>query len=388
MSYNDCGISDSGKMLKLDHLQFMTWSNIEKGIIKVGARTLLHTLERALEHTPWTVPVKPGTLYITVGGAVANDIHGKNHTNYGTFGNHVEKIKMIRSDIGDLICSKNENKNIFDATIGGLGITGVIEWVELKLIKRKSNLLSCKDIPFQSIVEYFDFTENHNYEYEAAWIDVGVEGKFGRGIIKFANHSDIITKKKIDKNRLDLKDISKVKKSFINNFTIRLFNTLYFNLGVIKKRQYLCDYIDYVSPLDSVKNWNNLYGEKGFYQYQCVIPYDRRDNINKLIDLVRSSNQRSALAVIKRFGKTISPGILSFPMNGYTLAMDFPSKDGLFELFDALDKIVSDSGGRIYLAKNMISNNDHVIKQYDGIDIVSKMSDPSLMSKLTKKLFG
>jgi len=315
---------------------------------------LLDELFRVIMPAGWFVPVTPGTRFVTLGGAIANDVHGKNHHALGTIGRHLVRFELLRSDGRRLICSPTENPDWFSATVGGLGLTGVITWVQLQLRPISGPLMSVETIRFANLDEFLRLQaeSDADFEYTVAWVDcLGTGSQLGRGWFERANHSPTPAPLPQQPPRgLNIPFAPPV--SLINAASLRLFNTLYYHRSRARRADRWFE--SYFYPLDSIGNWNRLYGPRGFYQYQCVIPEAAgRDGTAAMLNAIARSGQGSFLAVLKVFGALESPGMLSFPRQGLTLALDFPNRGPRLErLFAELDAIVRDAGGRLYPAKD------------------------------------
>lgn len=301
------------------------------------------------------LPVSPGTKYVTVGGAIANDIHGKNHHVAGTFGRHVPRFELVRSDGARLICSSARNNDWYAATIGGMGLTGLITWAEIKLKPIVSRRIQYTGIKFSGIEEFVALSErNAGSEYTVSWIDcVGTGNNFARGIFMAGDH---------DTKTGPLKRTRSIKLSLpvdfpefmLNRHSVGMFNSLYFNKQRGKIKSGLVDYEPFFFPLDKLQQWNRMYGRNGLLQFQCVLPWEaRHTGLVEILKAITSSGLASFLAVLKVFGDVPSPGMMSFPRPGITLALDFPiRRDASFDLLELLGAITLDHGGRMYPAKD------------------------------------
>lgn len=300
----------------------------------------------------WFLPVTPGTQFVTVGGAIANDVHGKNHHCAGTFGSHVHQMGLHRSNDGLVICSPNENPQIFRATVGGLGLTGVIAWADIQLRRVAGPWIDAELIPFQSVSGFLDLSRESDgrFEYTVAWLDC-FAGKNLRGIFFRGNHSA--------KNRKQFRPRSGPKLPFalpawcLNRYSVRAFNSVYYHVHAAKEGSALVGYDSFFYPLDSVRQWNLLYGKQGFLQYQCVIPESNVGAFEELLDRIARSGMGSFLGVLKQFGSAPPAGMLSFPRPGLTLALDFAMRgEKTLQLMRSLDDVVLRSGGALYPAKD------------------------------------
>jgi len=355
-SYGDSCLNPGGALLETRALDRFIRFDRETGLLASEAGVLLDDILRLAVPAGWFLPVVPGTAYVTVGGAIANDVHGKNHHRAGTFGRHVRELELLRSNGERLKCSRVEHPQWFSATIGGLGLTGVITWAELQLTRIPGPWLAMEVVRFANLEQFFELCDesDREFEYTVAWIDCLARGRrLGRGLLQRANHSEIADRdRRAHVRQLSVPFMSPI--SLVNAVTLRVFNTLHYHRQWSPRARYTVDLREFFFPLDWVLHWNRLYGPRGFYQYQCVLPgLFARDATAQLLETVALRGQGSFLAVIKRFGSPTSPGMLSFPRAGVTLALDFPNKGASLEhLFRELDEVVSVAGGRLYPAKD------------------------------------
>lgn len=355
-SYGDCCLPQQGVSLQTSHLNRFLSFDEKCGILRVESGITIKAILYFLIDKNWMLPVVPGTQYVTVGGAIANDVHGKNHHTQGTFGCSVLKIGLLRTNEEVIECTYDLYADFFKATIGGLGLTGLIVWAEIQLKKIISPYLLVEKKPFYSLNDYFELTKDakKKHAYVAAWFDCQAQ-KNGeiRGILHSANWSKFLIPKKIMQKKPIIFPCYLPQK-ILNSSTIKLFNQFYFNKQKRKHSAEIMFYGDYLFPLDGILEWNKLYGEKGFYQYQCVIPNDNAiTGMKCLLDEISTSRQGSFLSVLKSFGDINSPGMMSFPMPGCTLALDFPNRgEKTLLLLEKLDAILLQYGGRLYPAKD------------------------------------
>jgi FAD/FMN-containing dehydrogenase len=306
----------------------------------------------------WFLPVTPGTKFVSVGGAIANDIHGKNHHRSGTFGCHVTRFELLRSNGQRLICSPDQHSELFRATIGGLGLTGIIVWAEFRLKPIINPYIDMDHIRFSSLDEFFEISaaSDQDFEYTMSWVDVLIGGKgLCRGIFMRGNHnqSRALASKPL-KKRLPLALPFNFPTFVLNTLTVKAFNQLYYHAQFSTKVHKTVPYDPFFYPLDSIHNWYRMYGKRGFLQYQCVVPFEHdREAMSEILARIRHSGEGSFLTVLKEFGHIQSPGMLSFPRPGLTLALDFAyGGQKTLQLLDELDNIVMHSGGAVYPAKD------------------------------------
>ena len=311
--------------------------------------------------------VTPGTKFISVGGAIASDVHGKNHHAEGCFSEYVEAFSLLNENSEVITCSRTENTDKFWATIGGMGLTGIILSAKFKLKNIETAYIRQESIKAQNLDEIFKlFEESESWTYNVAWIDCLQTGKnIGRSILMRGEHAfKHELPKKLQQNPLRLKQkfIPKVPFYFpdfmLNKWSVRLFNYLYFNKQKRKEIKNFVDYETFFYPLDVVNDWNKIYGKKGFIQYQMVIPKAQgKEGMRKILDTIAKSGNGSFLAVLKLFGKENPLAYNAFPLEGYTLALDFKVNSKLTKLVADLDEIVEEFGGRIYLTKDSMSKS-------------------------------
>ncbi|MGC2162387.1 MAG: FAD-binding oxidoreductase [Silvibacterium sp.] len=301
------------------------------------------------------LPVSPGTKFVTVGGAIANDIHGKNHHVAGTFGRHVPRFELVRSDGTQRICSAAQHAELYSATIGGLGLTGLITWAEVRLRPIVSRKIQYTGIKFCGIEEFVELSESHaTSEYTVSWIDCIATGRnFARGIFMVGGHVSEPGPLKRSKPAKLMLPVD-FPEFLLNRRTVGLFNTLYYNKQQGKIKSALMDYEPFFYPLDKLQHWNRMYGKNGMLQFQCVLPREAGEmGLVKILKAIAGSGLASFLAVLKVFGNVPSPGMMSFPKPGITLALDFPIREEVsFDLLERLAAITLDHGGRMYPAKD------------------------------------
>lgn len=333
------------------------------GIITCQSGLLLSDLLQIIVPRGWFLPVTPGTKFITVGGAVASDVHGKNHHVDGSFSRHVVSMSVLTGTGQTFVCSQSDHPDLFWATCGGMGLTGIVLDVKFRLKRINTAFIRQKQIKARNLDEIMQlFEENSESTYSVAWIDCLKRGKqFGRSILILGEHAtvdDVNTKNVLAPKEKALFTIPFYFPSFaLNGFSVKVFNALYYAKNYRKTMENIAHYDSFYYPLDSILSWNKIYGKKGFVQYQFVLPLETSKN--GLIDIMARINKRgtgSFLAVLKLFGE--QDNLISFPMKGYTLALDFPIRPGLFEFLDELDNIVADYGGRIYLSKDARMKNE------------------------------
>jgi FAD/FMN-containing dehydrogenase len=353
-SYGDSCLNVGAGLVQTRKLDRFIRFDRENGVLACEAGVLLADILQIAVPAGWFVPVTPGTCSVTVGGAIANDVHGKNHQGIGTFALHVRRLELLRSDGQRILCSATENPEWFAATVGGIGLTGIVTWAELQLRRIPGPGMDVETIRFHNLDEFLALSadSDRDFEYTVAWVDCLARGnRLGRGLFQRANHVAVQAE---NKPRRQLAVPFTPPFSMINAASLRIFNTAYYHAQTRDRRRALIDYAPFFYPLDAILHWNRLYGPQGLHQYQCVVPSAvGRDATAQLLQAIAGSGQGSFLAVLKMFGPLTSPGMLSFPRAGLTLALDFPNRgERLERLFSNLDAIVKDAGGRLYPAKD------------------------------------
>jgi decaprenylphospho-beta-D-ribofuranose 2-oxidase len=359
-SYGDAALNESRRVLLTERINRMLEFDAENGILSAEAGVTLAEILEVIVPKGWFLPVTPGTKFVSLGGCIAADVHGKNHHHDGSFGDHVLSMELILADASRVICSPSEKSELFWATVGGMGLTGIIGEVTLKLIPIQSPLIKVHHHAAVNLEQIFSIMEDPDLDdrYTVAWIDSLARGEhLGRGIVMRGHHVEL------SEFPDDIHGSIKSQRSFsipfdfpawmLNPLTISAFNSRYIKREGGRRFPFLSNHDSYFYPLDAIAHWNRMYGKRGFVQYQCVIPDATSfEGIRKLLEELSNSRRASFLAVLKRLGPQ-SKGLLSFPMAGYTLALDLPIRNkGLFLLLNKLDEIVLQHGGRVYLAKD------------------------------------
>ncbi|MCG7280294.1 FAD-binding oxidoreductase [Chryseobacterium taklimakanense] len=335
------------------------------GIIECESGVLLSEILEVIVPQGYFLYVTPGTKFITVGGAIASDVHGKNHHSEGCFSDWVTEFSIMNEKGTVLTCSRTENAELFWSTVGGMGLTGIILSAKLKLKNIETAYIKQESIKAENLDEIFKlFEESEGWTYNVAWIDCLQKGKnIGRSILMRGEHAlKAELPKNLRENPLRLKQrfiptIPFYLPAFVlNAFTVKLFNLLYFQKQRKKEIHSFVDYETFFYPLDIVSDWNKIYGKAGFIQYQMVIPIEKgKEGLQKILNVIANSGNGSFLAVLKLFGKNNPEAYNSFPLEGYTLALDFKMNNRLKKLVSELDAIVEEFGGRIYLTKDSMS---------------------------------
>jgi FAD/FMN-containing dehydrogenase len=389
-SYGDSCLAASDHVLPLRPLNQVLELDARRGVLRAQAGA---TLDEVLTQTipqGWYLPVSPGTKQVTLGGAVANDVHGKNHHSVGSFGRHVRCLRLLRSDGTARTCSLDEHTEWFQATVGGLGLSGLIEWVELQLRPISSSRVEGVTQRFDTLDEFFALSDElePSHEFAVAWVDCTATGAaFGRGVYtaaNFAARGPLTVERRAHGPTLPLTPPF----SLVNGWSVRAFNALHWRRAPSQQQAFGSGYDTCFYPLDGIGHWNRMYGRRGFQQYQAVIPRrNEQDGIRSLLAAVSAFGGGSFLAVLKRCGSLASPGWLSFPMEGTTLALDFPHSDGLATgLFPRLDAIVREAGGRLYPAKDAHMSGADFRRAYPAWQRLEALRDPALLSRFWQRV--
>ncbi|MCC7516401.1 MAG: FAD-binding oxidoreductase [Pseudomonadales bacterium] len=355
-SYGDSCLNEHGVLLHASALNRFIAFNRETGLLRCEAGVSLADILALSVSQGWFLPVTPGTKFVTVGGAIANDVHGKNHIAAGTWGRHITAFELLRSNGERLLCTPTQNAHLFRATIGGLGLTGFITWAEVQLSPVCNAFVNDESYQCQNLDHCLQWFEQSraSHQYRVAWLDCLTTGSaLGRSIFSRANHCQDPALPKQHHPRRKLSVPITFPPRVLNRYTVQGFNALYFRkLNGVRKNSRL-DYDSFFYPLDSIHHWNRIYGPKGFLQYQCVLTKDTRDALHVLLRRIAASGQASFLSVLKEFGDLPSPGMLSFPRRGYTLALDFANRgQETLKLLNDLDAIVREAEGAVYPAKD------------------------------------
>lgn len=389
-SYGDSCLNDGGVLLDTLGLNRFISFDTDRGILRCEAGVTVDEILEVIVPHGWFLPVTPGTKHVTVGGAIANDIHGKNHHVAGTFGCHVTKFELERSTGERIICSPTENAELFRATIGGLGLTGLILWAEFTLKSIDNAMIQMERIRFASLDEFFEISAESadTYEYIVAWIDCLAQGsELGRGVFIRGNHVE-------GDHGLMTNGDSFLRVPFefpsfaLNPLTMKAFNSAYYRSQLRKHVRKIVHYEPFFYPLDAVGDWNKIYGRRGFFQYQCVVPTGADGAaIREIIRRIVESGQASFLDVLKEFGDVPSPGMLSFPRPGVTLALDFPNEgEKTLALFDELDALVREGGGVVYPAKDARMSAENFQAFYPEWKAFSRYVDPNFSSSFWRRV--
>lgn len=385
-SYGDVCLNPNGVLWNATGLDHFIQFDQSTGRLVCEAGVLLRDIQRLAVPRGWILPVTPGTQIVTVGGAIANDVHGKNHHVQGSFGDHVRRLKLMRTD-GEIVeCGPKLRPDWFAATVGGLGLTGVIMEAEILLRRVVGPWLDTETVPYANLAEFFQLADESEaqWEHTVSWIDC--MSTKGRGLFMRGNPICVDEHPPTEGRKLTMPLVPPV--SLVNRLSLRPFNVAYFHIKKWTAGKAITHYEPFFYPLDNLLEWNRMYGPKGFFQYQSVVPRTAgKDAVQAmLIEIARSGNG-SFLAVLKTFGNRQAPGMLSFPQPGVTLALDFPNAgERTLKLFERLDAIVREAGGRIYPAKDARMPRDLFEAGYPRLNEFLQYRDPGISSALSRRL--
>ena len=375
----------------------------DTGMLDCEAGVLLADILETFVPRGWFPPVVPGTRLVTVGGMIAADVHGKNHHRDGTFGAHVESLALAGADGAIRMCSRTENADLFHATLGGMGLTGVILSARFRLQPVETAFVLAETLAARNLDGTMAlFEASRDWPYSVAWIDCMARGaRLGRGVMTRGAFMERGTlPPRLASNPLrpalagKLPLPAHVPSALLNRISIGLFNELWYRRGQVRAQAGArpLHFDRFFFPLDRIEAWNRLYGRRGFVQYQCVLPKrESAAGIAALLERAAASGQGSFLAVLKLFGPA-GEGLMSFPMEGYTLALDFPVRRGTAALLDGLDEITQRHGGRVYLAKDAHCAAERMREGYPRLDAFETVraeaagAQPRFASELSRRL--
>jgi len=400
-SYGDVGLNPQGNLWHTTGLNKLIAFDDTTGRLVCEAGVLLRDIQRLFVPRGWMLPVTPGTQLITVGGAIANDVHGKNHHAVGSFGDHVLRLTLACTSGEVLQLDWSTTPDLMSATLGGLGLTGVVVTAELQLRRVGSPWLQTETLPYQGLREFFELADasEEDWEHTVSWIDC-LSGPALRGIFMRGNHLSqaqadarpslraalAAQQRKASGKALAMPFVPPV--SLVNGLSLKPFNWAYYQLQKLKSGLDVAHYEPFFYPLDNLQHWNRMYGPHGFYQYQSVVPRDvGQSAVQAMLDAIAASGEGSFLAVLKTFGNREAKGMLSFPMPGVTLALDFPNRgERTLKLFERLDAIVREARGRLYMAKDARMPRDLFEAGYPRWSEFATHRDPGISSAMSRRL--
>ncbi len=393
-SYGDVCLNEGGALLRTTRLNQLLAFDRGTGVIRVQAGMTIQDLLSIIVPAGWFIPVSPGTQFVTVGGAIANDVHGKNHHRDGTIGRFLQSFELWRSDGERLECSPGQNDELFTATIGGLGLTGLISQVEIQLRRISSRKVLQRTTRFDSLIEFAELNDEAcaRSQYTVDWIDAMAPARSrGRGLYL---EGDFARSNGADLHRTRpsarLKAPMRVPGLVINRASARAFNAAYWRRQRWRTVARTVDYQRFFYPLDAIANWTRLYGAGGFFQHQSVVPMaDGLAVVDALLQRISAYKATAPLAVLKTFGELPSPGLLSFPRQGLTLAVDI-ANDGetTRRLLRDLDSIVASADGRVYPAKDASMTGEHFRAWYPEWERFARSIDSRFSSSFWRRVTG
>lgn len=396
-SYGDVSVNPGGGVINTTRLNRMIAFDETAGVLECEAGVSLEEILETFVPRGWFLPVTPGTKFVTVGGAIANDVHGKNHHIDGTFGEHVDRITLLTPTGSIITCSPKENEDVFWATVGGIGLTGIILTATIRLQRITSAYIKvdyrqCTNL--EALLAAIRETDD-KYKYSVAWVDCIAKGaKLGRSVLMSGDHIAANDLPKQYGHALTIPHKTKKNVPFnlpgflLNPLSIGAFNKLFYAVHPSKQGQ-IIDYDKYFYPLDAIHNWNRGYGKNGFAQYQATFPQDGVEGLVKLLEKLSASGRASFLAVLKRMGPG-SKGLLSHPIDGWTLTLDIPVKDGIVQFLNESDELVAKYNGRLYTAKDSCTRPEVFAAMYPRIKefkAIKAKLDPAgkLSSRLARR---
>jgi len=390
-SYGDAPLNGGGHVVLCERLDRILDLDTDNGLLVSEPGISLRDLQRVLVPRGFMLPAIPGTGFATLGGAVANDVHGKNHDRHGSFGDHVEWFDLLTADGSVRRVSPQLDAALFAATIGGVGLTGVMTAICVRLLPASSNAVDMREERVQDLDHFMELFElaRKASTFSVGWIDAQARGaRMGRGILETAEMAaDSVTEGRERTRRVPF-DMPGI---LLNRLSIKAFNEFYYRRVPQAGRSRRVALERFFHPLDAITDWNRLYGKRGFHQFQCVIPdAASRAGIGQLLETISQAGAGSFLAVLKTLGGA-GRGHLSFPLRGYTLALDIPARGGAGELLSRLERITLDHGGRVYLAKDSCLSPEGFAAMYPALPdfrAVLEEVDPDAMfvSDLARRL--
>ena len=386
LSYGDSCLNSQGNILLSAFDDNLLSFSEESETISAEAGCTFDQLLRFLVPKGFFVPVSPGTKFVTLGGAIANDVHGKNHHKDGSLGPWIQGLVLERSD-GKFACDRSRNPELFAATIGGLGLTGRIVSAELRLKRIPSAYVDQRIERFWDLEEFFEISQRESAsDYTVAWLDQASSKSDGRGLFISGNFSEEGGLEAHGAPRFQVP--VDLPEKVLSPVTMRLFNSAYYNQQLVKVSETQVHYDSFFYPLDKVGGWNRIYGRRGFYQFQCVIPReDALRGLREILRVVTSSGHVSFLSVLKFFGDRQSPGLLSFPRPGLTVSLDFPNRgEETSALFKVLYDLVLELRGRVYPAKDALMSAEHFAAAFPEYGAFKEFRDPRFSSDFIRRV--
>jgi len=388
-SYGDACLNPGGILWDMKQLDLFIRFDELSGRLVCEAGILLRDIQRLFVKRGWMLPVTPGTQLITVGGAIASDVHGKNHHAMGSFGDHIRHLRLARTNGQVIDCGPQLRQDWFRATLGGMGLTGVILQAEIQLRKIDGPWLTTETLAFSELDEFFKLADESetDWEHTVAWVDCIYKGG-NRGLFMRGKPSSDKRRQIPGQTTWTMPIMPPV--SLITRLSLRAFNAAYFHLKKLHDQPATLHYERFLYPLDHLLEWNRIYGPRGFFQHQSVVPrQDGQQAIRTMLAEIAHSGCGSFLTVLKTFGDRRPAGLMSFTQPGITLAVDFPNNGRrTLQLLDRLDAIVAEAGGKIYLAKDARMPRALFEASYEHLEEFLQYRDSGISSALSRRLMG
>ena len=388
-SYGDVCTNPGGTVLSTFSLNKLLSFDESTGVLTCEAGVTISEIQKLFVHRGWLSPVTPGTQFVTVAGAIANDVHGKNHHSMGTFGEHVLSMTLARTSGEVMRCSPTENAELFRATIGGLGLTGFILQATIQLQPVPGPWMDTENVVFQNMSEFLEISDasESDWDYSVSWFDCA-NSSIGKGIFMRGNHADH-PEKALPKDKQITFPLAPPF-SLVNQLSVKAISKAYYWLGARKKGVQVTHYQPYFYPLDAILQWNKMYGKNGFYQHQCVVPRTNgEETLQRILETIHRAKQGSFLGVLKTFGDRKPAGLLSFARSGITLALDFPNLGTkTLDLMNELDGIVVSVGGAINPSKDARMSRGTFESGFPRFREFAEFRDPGISSGLSRRLLG
>ena len=360
-SYGDAPLNDGGHVIDMTRLDRILGFDGKTGVIEVEGGVRIGELARLYAPQGWLPAVLPGTGFATVAGCIANDVHGKNHHHMGSFGQHVKSLTLLGPDGKARVIGPKRSANLFRATVGGLGQTGVILSAKLQMIPCKGDVMMVTERRAENFEQFLELLDHSSATYTVGWIDATARGEaLGRGILEEGETGSGLMPKQKKARAVPMN----APHFALSKPVVKLFNRAYFSRVPAHGRTSVKRIGEFFFPLDKIHDWNRLYGKRGFHQFQCVVPLEAAGRLREMLETIASSGLASPLAVLKRMGPGRA-GMMSFPMEGYTLAVDFPNRPQARLLIARLGEMAEAAGGRIYLAKDSLASGARVKAMYE-----------------------
>ena len=388
-SYGDVCTNPNGTLISTYALNKFLSFDDETGVLTCESGVTISEIQKLFTHRGWMSPVTPGTQFVTIGGAIANDVHGKNHHSMGTFGHSVLSFTLARTSGELLRCSPTENSELFRATIGGLGLTGLIIQATIQLQPVPGPWLDTENVVFADLAQFLQISDEseQDWAYSVSWFDCA-NSKVGRGIFMRGNHADHPERESPREKSITFPLTPPV--SLVNQLSVKAISRIYYALNARKRGVAVSHYQPFFYPLDAIRQWNRMYGKQGFFQHQCVVPRQAgEETLNQILERIKASKQGSFLGVLKTFGDRPPAGMMSFARSGITLALDFPNLGTrTLDLLDELDDLVVAVGGAVNPSKDARMAKSTFQASFPNVQEFVQYRDPGISSGFSRRLLG